>query len=381
MLDRQVIYHLLIQGKICKKEGDFLNLAKEKIIIDYIKQLRDALTEFEPSNNQSDIFDLVIEVANVFQIDIPEIQSSILLRSGTEIRDVNTTIALLKLYLANNNIEYHEEDEEENRELKRFWTSFLLWFETELINMDLLRAQFLQWDNWDGGTWNLIIDYDYEFKLHRGIEYPDSLKKNTGDMSSIKSFIELAYKYWIKNDGKSHYDFTVEVNEKLKIFRLPYRLQNGVLLKQGYKTTFGVDKIINYQMFERKIRFSEDMINSHDMMEKKSALDFIIDALQYMISTQEGNRDKQYSALAKTVKEDNNSKVYAVVKREVDELMKISNEYFDIRHNDYLNAAKQQREALNDSQFIEYLYNRAYALLYLLRLKDNTEKELDEKEG
>lgn len=358
-----------------------MNSAKEKMIIDYIKQLRDALTEYEPSNNQSDIFDLVIEVANVFQTDIPEIQSSILLRTGTETRDVNTTIALLKLYLANNDIEYHEEDEEENREIKRFWASFLLWFETELINKDLLRAQFLQWDNWDGGTWYLTIDYDHEFKLHRGIEYPDSLKKNTGDISSIKLFIELAYKYWIKNDGKSHYDFTVEVNERLKIFRLPYRLQNGVLLKQGYKTTFGVDKIINYQMFERKIRFSEDMINSRDMMEKKSALDFIIDALQYMISTQEGNRDKQYSALAKSVKEDNNSKVYAVVKREVDELMKISNEYFDIRHNDYLNAAKQQREALNDSQFIEYLYNRAYALLYLLRLKDNNEKELDEKEG
>ena len=49
--------------------------------------------------------------------------------------------------------------------------------------------------------------------------------------------------------------------------------------------------------------------------------------------------------------------------------MKLSNEYFDIRHNDYLNGAKQQREALNDSQFVEYLYNRAYALLYLLRLK------------
>lgn len=95
------------------------------------------------------------------------------------------------------------------------------------------------------------------------------------------------------------------------------------------------------------------------MMEKKSTLDFIIDALQYMIPTKEGNRDKQYSALAKTVKENNNSKVYAVVKWEVDELMKISNEYFDIRHNDYLNVTKQQWEALNDSQFIEYLYNRA----------------------
>ena len=42
---------------------------------------------------------------------------------------------------------------------------------------------------------------------------------------------------------------------------------------------------------------------------------------------------------------------------------------------------KYGRKALNDSQFIEYLYNRAYALLYLLRLKDNNkEKQLEEKE-
>ena len=91
------------------------------------------------------------------------------------------------------------------------------------------------------------------------------------------------------------------------------------------------------------------MINSNDLMEKKSALDFIIDALQYLVSIQEGNRDKQYAALAKSVNEDNNSKVYAVIKQEVNDLMKISNEYFDIRHNDYLNAAKEKREALSDS--------------------------------
>ena len=52
----------------------------------------------------------------------------------------------------------------------------------------------------------------------------------------------------------------------------------------------GLIRLLIIRMFERKIRFSEDMINSHDMMEKKSALDFIIDALQYMISTQKGNR-------------------------------------------------------------------------------------------
>ncbi len=42
-----------------------------------------------------------------------------LLRNGTETRDANTVVGLLKLYLANNNIEY-KEDDEENREIKRF---------------------------------------------------------------------------------------------------------------------------------------------------------------------------------------------------------------------------------------------------------------------
>lgn len=40
------------------------------------------------------------------------------------------------------------------------------------------------------------------------------------------------------------------------------------------------------------------MINSKDLMEKKSALDFIIDALQYLISTQGDSRNEQYKALA-----------------------------------------------------------------------------------
>lgn len=62
--------------------------------------------------------------------------------------------------------------------------------------------------------------------------------------------------------------------------------------------------------------------------------------------------------------------------------MKLANEYFDIRHNEYLNKAKEKREALDDLQFIEYLYNRTYALLYFLRLKSKNAKLLikrDEK--
>ena len=78
-------------------------------------------------------------------------------------------------------------------------------------------------------------------------------------------------------------------------------------------------------------------------MEKKSALDFIIDALQYIVSIQNGNdKDKKYAALASSVNSDRNTKVYAVIKQEIKDLMKLSNEYFDIRHNDYLNDAKEK---------------------------------------
>ena len=74
--------------------------------------------------------------------------------------------------------------------------------------------------------------------------------------------------------------------------------------------------------------------------------------------------------------------MFNLVKDDFDENMddimnsinKIINEYFDIRHNEYLNKAKQKREVLNDKDFIEYLYNRIYSLLFLLRIKCNKEE-------
>lgn len=50
----------------------------------------------------------------------------------------------------------------------------------------------------------------------------------------------------------------------------------------------------------------------------------------------------------KSVNEGVNSKVYAVVKTETEEIMKISNEYFDIRHNEYINKVKRAREHIQD---------------------------------
>lgn len=348
-----------------------LNAAEEKIVIDYINKIDIGLKSANSGFYiNGELTDILLEIANVFSDKIPQLKSSLLFKFNTEIKDANTAKTLLIMYLADHGIEFKGKDSDDSASIKRFWQAFITWFENELPETELLQEKYKQWDNWDNGMWQLYMDYDYEFQLYRGINYPDSLRQNSGNFEDIKTFLEIAYKHWIKNESQMHYNFTIEVNERFNIFKLPYRMQNGIILKQGYKTTYGIDRIINYRMFERKIRFSEDMINSQDLMEKKSALDFIIDALQYIVSIQDGkDKTKQYAALASCVNSNQNTKVYAVIKQELSDLMKLSNEYFDIRHNDYLNDAKEKREPLSDSQFIEYLYNRAYSLLYLLRLK------------
>ena len=178
------------------------------------------------------------------------------------------------------------------------------------------------------------------------------------------------YERWIRAD--MHYSFTVEINKRFDKFQLPYKLSSGSVIGKGYKTTESIEVILDHRMFERKIAYSEEMIMSNEMLDKKCALDYIVDALQYFISVQKPDGvDKKYAAAARGICSNQDSKIYAVVKAEISEVMKLSNEYFDIRHNEYLNKAKEKREALEDLQFIEYLYNRVYALLYLLRLKVN----------
>ena len=226
--------------------SDKINSVKEKLINDYINKIDTAVENYNSAiETDGEIFDLVFEIANVFENDVPNLSGSLLLRTGSELRDASTTRAMLIMHLANSGIEYKGKRVEENVNEKRFWNSFIHWFETELPSMELLNTRYLHWDNWDGGTWILGLDYDHEFTLYRGTAYPDSLRNNTGDSSEIKAFIEMAYKYWVINSGECHYKFTIEVNDRFKIFKLPYRLQSGIVIKQGYKTTFPIDKIIN----------------------------------------------------------------------------------------------------------------------------------------
>lgn len=255
-----------------------------------------------------------------------------------------------------------------NDNFNRFWLSFTTWFLQEIPYESMLKSYYIYYDNWNNGSYCVNIDYDHEYKLNLGTGYPETLDKETVSYEEFKTFIELIYKRCIEK----RYDFTVAVNNRLKSFKVPLKLQSGKLIKEGYKTTFELGRIINYETFERKIKFSEEMISSKEFLDKKVALDYIIDSLQYLLPVNQGETVKtKYESAALKVGSSKDSKIFTVINNELDEIMKIANEFFDIRHNEYLNKSKEKREILNAKAFIEYLYNRVYAILYLLRIKIN----------
>ena len=78
-----------------------INSVKEKMINDYIKKIDMAIDNYNSAiEPDEEIVNLLIEIVNVFENDIPNLQGSLLIRTGTEIRDANTTRAMLIKYLA-----------------------------------------------------------------------------------------------------------------------------------------------------------------------------------------------------------------------------------------------------------------------------------------
>ena len=258
------------------------------------------------------------------------------------------------------------EEKKEYEPINLFWRSFKLWTEQDLPNMDIIKKYYLRYDNWDGGIYFLEINFSSEFTKYCGLEYDDRFDKNHISISDLKLYLEMFYNLFVEN----RYEYTKQVNSYFQKFKLPYKLRSGKLLKQGYKSTNENPVIINYPMFESKILWSEDRILGNELLDKHTALNYITDGLEYILSLiKSRNTDKktvdQKSALL--FSSDETSKIYSVIKTEVDEIQKIVNEYFDIRHNEYINKAKENRESLNNQIIIEYLYNRINCLVSLLK--------------
>lgn len=272
-----------------------------------------------------------------------------------------------KIYSANHLSEVNMEERKDGN-LQKFWVSFNAWIDSSGVVDEFVKAEYTGYNTWDEGYYYLDIAYDDEYKEYYGVGYPGMNGNENFSFAQIVDYIEIMYAKWIKTD--KHYAYTVEVNKRFEKFNLPYRMVSGKIKNKGYKTTESIGKILNYRMFERKIQFAEENILGTEMLDKKVALDYLVDALQFFISVQNADTvEKKKGCAASLVSNDKNGKIYAVVKNELEEILKISNEFFDIRHNEYLNSAKQVRETLEDKVFIEYLYNRVYALLYLLRIR------------
>ena len=72
--------------------SDKINSVKEKLINDYIRKIDTAVEIYNSAiETDGEIFDLIIKIANVFEKDIPNLPGSLLLRTGTELRDASTT--------------------------------------------------------------------------------------------------------------------------------------------------------------------------------------------------------------------------------------------------------------------------------------------------
>lgn len=281
--------------------------------------------------------------------------------------------AALNEYNINANVERKEKDS-----LHKFWISFSSWYEEQKQNVSSIFDDKVVYGHDEFNFW-VADGVSCQEDLHYRIEYGEELQLHTvGNVpfQVIKNYIELIYSKFLKSGTNGRYPFTKQVNDTFTKFGLPYKMAGGKIKKQNYKTSFLPEKILNYEQFERKIAFSEQMILYDDFMDKHSALQYISDAFCYFYSLFKNDGttiltdEKTNIKIAEMVHANKNEKQYLLVKSEIENVKKIINNDYDIRHNEYYRSEdKSKREALTDIYLVEYLYNRIYALLYVLRLK------------
>ena len=288
------------------------------------------------------------------------------------------------------NIETND-DKKERESLYKFWVSFKEWYnkqKEELSTIFVNECRFgFYTDEINRTGWqctNIKCNEESLYKIEYGEEFAEP-NENTITLKFIKNYIELIYSKFINYGKEGKYIFAIQVNGAFSRLELPYKLDKGKIKKQGYKTSLLQDKILNYEQFERKIEFSEEMILHKDLMDKHAALEYVADAFCYFYSLFKKEDDskieledaKVNSKIASIVYTDLNKKQYTLFKSEIAEIKKIINDDYDIRHNEYYRRSdKGKREILSDITIIEYLYNRIYSLLFVLRLKYKKPKKI-----
>lgn len=336
---------------------------KANLIVQYINRLYNEVEEcrndFLSLKCPDDLYDLIREIVNLFDQEIPDLYEKLLWRNGCEYTDADLTIAILKKYLIDNNM-----IDGINSDIHCFWNRFKAWYNSEVYSYNFLKSEYLQEDINSVEPYP-CIDYEHEYMINYGISYPLSLKYEIYDFQEIVSFIEIVYNQWI--NIRKRYEYTKYVNQLFSSCNLPYQLKTGNVIFKGYQSSDDT-KIINQKMFEDKLNYSRKLILSNDKKEKSLALKLIIDCLEYLESIQ-ANKSKQREELAKSVSSNPQSKLISVVRNDLNSIFAMTNEYFDIRHNKENTNQGEKREILENIADIEYIYNRIHATVQLLSVK------------
>ncbi len=81
--------------------------AKRQFVENYINSLSNAVDTYNHSEPyatdqaEDDLFDTIIEIRNAFSKELPNIEDAVLLKNGTGLRDANSVLGILRLYLVN----------------------------------------------------------------------------------------------------------------------------------------------------------------------------------------------------------------------------------------------------------------------------------------
>ncbi len=168
--------------------------------------------------------------------------------------------------------------------LIQFWTALNAWLDNEAQNPAVLYRTKYQECYPDCGRWVTVgsVDNNALYRATYGKPYIDINEQNISSYA-IKDFIEAYYSDVIEPKN-GRFKFTIKVNELFVRFKLFYKLQKGKIIQVGYKTSYKLENIENYEQFERKIEYATEMIMHYDFIDKHCALKYIADAFCYFLS-------------------------------------------------------------------------------------------------
>lgn len=152
-------------------------------------------------------------------------------------------------------------NDNEKENWQKFWLSFSAWFDNDALQNGIIKEQYRYFNSgWNGvGIYEFDIDFEKEYNIEYGESFP--VFSGINDYDDIRKYIEIAYARWIKSEQR--YQFTIKVNDMLKKFSLPYRMDHGKIAKADQSGKDGLQNAQNVN--DIKLQKGEKIYSAFDV--------------------------------------------------------------------------------------------------------------------